>query len=80
MDRDHRHTNHRIGDLIRVRGLGSFARYSLLNKDLIDELGVVTMTPDETGGILFIEAFLFKKRKLFSFGPQDLEIISNIDE
>tara|TARA_R110002126_G_scaffold5611_8_gene29670 strand:- start:439 stop:555 length:117 start_codon:yes stop_codon:yes gene_type:complete len=38
------------------------------------------MTPDETGGILFIEAFLFKKRKLFSFGPQDLEIISNIDE
>ena len=65
----------RIGDLVRIAGVTRSYSVRLTMK----ELGVVTMTPNETGGILFIEVFLLKRGRTFSFGPQDLEIISNID-
>lgn len=78
MDRDKGwHTGHKVGDLIRVTrkttiGFG-------LNED-IGDIGVVLKCPGQTDGILFVEVYMFKDRKVRWYSPTEIDIISNIDE
>ena len=71
---------HRIGDLVRVTKEIMFnneaSDYLFNNVSLI---GVVVKTPKEVEGTLFIEVYIFEKSRMFSYVPQELEIISNID-
>lgn len=71
---------HRIGDLVRVK---KEIRLSNGESDYLcsnlGSVGVVTKTPSEVEGTLFIEVYIFKKSRMFTFVPQELEIISNID-
>ena len=74
------YTAHRIGDLVRVTKEIVFnngaSDYLFSNIDL---MGVVIKTPKEVEGTLFIEVYIFEKSRIFSYVPQELEIISNID-
>ena len=74
------YTAHRIGDLVRVTKeivFNSGASDYLFSN--IDLMGVVIKTPKEVEGTLFIEVYIFEKSRMFSYVPQELEIISNID-
>ena len=74
------YTAHRIGDLVRVTKeimLNNGASDYLFSN--IDLMGVVIKTPKEVEGTLFIEVYIFEKSRIFSYVPQELEIISNID-
>ena len=74
------YTAHRIGDLVRVTKEIVFnneaSDYLFSNVDL---MGIVIKTPKEVEGTLFIEVYIFEKSRTFSYVPQELEIISNID-
>jgi len=74
------YTAHRIGDLVRVTKeimLNNGASDYLFSN--VDLMGVVIKTPKEVEGTLFIEVYIFEKSRMFSYVPQELEIISNID-
>ena len=74
------YTAHRIGDLVRVTKeimLNNGASDYLFSN--VDLMGVVIKTPKEVEGTLFIEVYIFEKSRTFSYVPQELEIISNID-
>ena len=74
------YTAHRIGDLVRVTKeimLNNGASDYLFSN--VDLMGVVIKTPKEVEGTLFIEVYIFEKSRIFSYVPQELEIISNID-
>ncbi len=45
----------------------------------IGDLGLIIKTPNETDGILFIEAYMFKSHRVRWFSPREIKIISNID-
>ena len=74
------YTAHRIGDLVRVTKeivLNNEASDYLFSN--VDLMGIVIKTPKEVEGTLFIEVYIFEKSRMFSYVPQELEIISNID-
>ena len=74
------YTAHRIGDLVRVTKeivFNNEARDYLFSN--VDLMGIVIKTPKEVEGTLFIEVYIFEKSRTFSYVPQELEIISNID-
>ncbi len=76
------YTAHRIGDLVRVSKYprlrwAGMPQYSA--GICVGSIGVVTKTPQETGGILFIEVYVFKNNETHFYTPQEVEIISNID-
>jgi hypothetical protein len=76
------YTAHRIGDLVRVSKYprGRWAGKPQYNAGIcVGSIGVVTKTPQETGGILFIEVYVFKNNETHFYTPQEVEIISNID-
>jgi len=72
------HLAHKIGDLIRVVKKTNINLQSEDSK--VGDLGVVVKAPKETTGILFVEAYMFKTGKVRWFSPQEIDIISNIDE
>jgi hypothetical protein len=68
---------HKVGDLIKIVD----KRINLDDRDSRNgDLGVVTKTPQEHTGILFIEAYMFRTGKVRWFSASELDIISNIDE
>ena len=71
------HTAHRVGDLIRVINKTSINMDDVECK--IGDLGLIIKTPNETDGILFIEAYMFKSHRVRWFSPREIKIISNID-
>lgn len=77
-----RHAAHRIGDLVRVSKYPRERQVGRLQYNAgicVGSIGVVTKTPQETGGILFIEVYVFKNNETHFYTPQEVEIISNID-
>jgi hypothetical protein len=76
------YTAHRIGDLVRVSKYPRERQVGRLQYNAgicVGSIGVVTKTPQETGGILFIEVYVFKNNETRFYTPQEVEIISNID-
>jgi hypothetical protein len=76
------YTAHRIGDLVRVSKYPRERQVGRLQYNAgicVGSIGVVTKTPQETGGILFIEVYVFKNNETHFYTPQEVEIISNID-
>ena len=67
---------HRVGDLVKI------LNRSLISVDDIEGAkGVVVRSPTEDfQGLMFVEVFVFKLQKTRHFAPQELEIISNIDD
>ena len=68
---------HKVGDLIRVVNL------TTINFDAREEagdLGIIVNCPSAESGILFIEAYMFRTKRLRWFAPKEIDIISNIDE
>jgi|TARA_R100000482_G_C5086289_1_gene128580 hypothetical protein len=46
----------------------------------VGDLGIVVKTPREATGILFVEAYMFGTGKVRWFSPQEIDIISNIED
>lgn len=78
MDRNGWYVAHKIGDLIKVIDRTSINLQNVSTK--IGDLGVVIESPEETNGILFIEVYMFRTGIVRWFSPQEIDIISNIDE
>jgi hypothetical protein len=78
VDRSGWYVAHKIGDLIKVIDRTSINLQNVSTK--IGDLGVVIESPEETNGILFIEVYMFRTGIVRWFSPQEIDIISNIDE
>ena len=78
MDRGGWHLAHKIGDLIKVVERSTINLHNVTTE--IGDLGVVVSCPKETRGILFVEVYMIRTGAVRWFSPQEIDIISNIDE
>ena len=78
MDRGYGLLEHKIGDLIRVIERSTINFHNVTTE--IGDLGVVVSCPKETRGILFVEVYMIRTGTVRWFSPQEINIISNIDE
>jgi hypothetical protein len=70
------HFAHRVGDLIKVVKRDTIN----LEQGDIGDIGIVLTCPNQTDGVLFVEAYMFKTGKVRWYSPREIDIISNIDE
>ena len=72
------HSAHKVGDLIKVVKKTNINFEEIEAK--IGDLGIVVKTPREATGILFVEAYMFGTGQVRWFSPQEIDIISNIED
>ena len=70
------HFTYNIGDLIKVVRRDTIK----IEQDDMGDVGIVLTCPNQTSGVLFVEAYMFKTRRIRWYSPTEICVISNIDE